>query len=575
MENPSQAERPQGAAPQSTTSSRSSKISARLEDLGDRWEVSLGGRPPFTLSKQGYRYELETYSKLPPPHGLTQEEVRAVLEAIESSRTEATPAEGVGERVEIPYIELETGELKGRALLTKVAAELAREIVDIYKVKVPVVNGTVLGIFCYEDGAYVDCEERLLHVLEYIYGIYGLEERGVSYRSLRAEFLAHVEDGAKVFRGFNHHLLLFKNGVFDWDRFERGENPRLELSPDYLILHRIDHEVDWSALSDPACYENFEACAEARTPFFRKVFQDWVGDRWILLYEVIGYTLYSKGYPFGKAIMLEGEGLNGKSTYLALIKEILGGRNITSITLQDVATDKFAGGELFGKLANIYADLPSEMLRQTGRFKILTGEDYVCFDRKYARRRVCFTNYAKLLFSCNVLPAVTDTTLAFWRRWLVIGFHNQFPDNPKFKAEVVTHPEIPALIALSLIAFRRVLERGRFSYQEEAVDYREVWMRKVDPVYDFIRYMEERGLLARDKSGRVEDKVLYELYTTYHNLFREDEVLVKRTFTEKLESYGVTKKRVGSRHYYVGVRLLKAPEEIRRVLEGEEEPEQS
>ena len=561
-------DRPQ--APQSTTSSRSIKISARLEDLGDRWEVQLPGREPFLLGKQSWRIELETFSKLPPPHGLTAEEVAAILEAIESSRAEATPAEGV---TTIPLIELPEGlleERRTRVITTRVASELARQLVDLYKVKVPVVNNTPIGIFCYNGGAYEECEEKLLHVLEYHYRTYGLEERGVSYRSLRAEFLAHVEDSAKVFRGFDHHLLLFRNGVFDWDRLERGENPRLELSPDLLILHRLDHEIDWSVFEDGSCYSNLEACMEARTPFFRKVFQDWVGDKWVLLYEIIGYTLYSKGYPFSKAIMLEGEGSNGKSTYLALLKAILGASNITSITLQEIASDKFAGAELYGKLANIYADLPSEMLRQTGRFKILTGEDYVCFDRKYAKRRVCFTNYAKLVFSCNELPAVTDTTLAFWRRWIVVKFPNQFPDNPKFKDEVVKHPEIPSLIALSILAFRRVLERGRFSYQEEATDYREVWMRKVDPVYDFIRYMEQNGLLARDKNGRVEDKDLYMLYTKYHNIFREDEVLPKKTFTERLESYGIVKKRVGSRRYYAGISLLKPLNEVVAILEERE-----
>jgi len=559
---------------------------ARVVDLGINYEVHLPGREPFLLPKDGAERYLETYTKLPPPHGLTQEEVTAVLEAI---REATAPTEETGKPAEvaeapkagevIEYLEELEEVLQSKrvsAQVPRIASVLVRYVADTLKVKVPVVNDNPLGIYCYSRGAYEECEERVEKLLYDYYNLYGLEGRGVKYRSLRNEFLAQLEDSAKVFRGFDHHLLLFRNGIFDWGRLERGESPRLEPSPDYLILHKIDHEVDWSVFEDPNCYENLEKCIEERTPFFRKVFQDWVGEKWILLYEVLGYALYTKGYPFSKAVMLVGEGSNGKSTYLALLKSVLGSRNVTSITLQEIVTDKFAGGELFGKLANIYADLPQEMLRQTGRFKILTGEDYVCFDRKYAKRRVCFTNYAKLIFSCNKLPAVTDTTLAFWRRWIVVEFPNQFPDNPKFKEEVVRHPEIPSLIALSILAFKRVLGRGRFSYQEEAADYREVWMRTVDPVYDFIRFVEERGFAKRDKSGRVEERELYGLYVKYHNLYREDEVVPKKTFTERLESYGITKKRVGSRRYYVGIALLRPVSEIESEMErGAEETEEA
>lgn len=106
-----------------------------------------------------------------------------------------------------------------------------------------------------------------------------MEESGVSYRSLRAEFLAQVEDFAKVFKGFDHNLLLFRNSVLYWERLKRGRTPRLEFNPNYMILHRIDHEVDWSILEDSSCYENLEKCIEEKTPFFRKVFEDWVGER--------------------------------------------------------------------------------------------------------------------------------------------------------------------------------------------------------------------------------------------------------------------------------------------------------
>jgi putative DNA primase/helicase len=37
-------------------------------------------------------------------------------------------------------------------------------------------------------------------------------------------------------------------------------------------------------------------------------------------------------------------------------------------------SDRFQPAELFGKLANIYADLPSKSIDDAGMFKAVTGE---------------------------------------------------------------------------------------------------------------------------------------------------------------------------------------------------------
>jgi putative DNA primase/helicase len=71
--------------------------------------------------------------------------------------------------------------------------------------------------------------------------------------------------------------------------------------------------------------------------------------------------------------MLDGPGDTGKSTLLALFEELLGTRNVSNATLQSIAHDRFAGADLYGKLANISADLDAKAIQSTGVFKILTG----------------------------------------------------------------------------------------------------------------------------------------------------------------------------------------------------------
>jgi len=337
-----------------------------------------------------------------------------------------------------------------------------------------------------------------------------------------------------------------------------------EPDPEKIVFHKIPHKLVIERIKGLEGL-GIEELAQRLCPKTLKAFKDWVGDKWILLFEIIGYTLYPR-YDFNKAIMLVGEGRNGKSTYLKLIKKILGSQNVASIPLQDLVESRFAGADLYHKLANIYADLPDRPLSQTGPFKILTGEDYACWDRKF-RDRICFTNYAKLLFSTNELPPVNDQTLAFWRRWLVIDFPNSFPDNPGFFEETFTEDEVEGAIIVSLVAFRDVWRRRRFSFEESEADYKEKWLRETNSVYAFIRdlldgkLVESLGVrVEKDPESRVEALKLYEYYTKYCEIEDRNPV-AKKTFTEELERLGYRKIRVVSKPYYKGLRLIEVVEE--------------
>jgi phage/plasmid-associated DNA primase len=63
-----------------------------------------------------------------------------------------------------------------------------------------------------------------------------------------------------------------------------------------------------------------------------------------------------------KAILLVGEGANGKSVYLAGLRTFLGRANVASETLHRLESNRFAVAQLVGKLANICPDLPSASL---------------------------------------------------------------------------------------------------------------------------------------------------------------------------------------------------------------------
>jgi len=459
-------------------------------------------------------------------------------------------------------------EIKNISEREKLAYELYKHVVDRFIIKTFKVNDKIIGVYCYDDGVYEECENRLR---EYIWGI--VKDRdGIAQKTIRW-VINEAMNKIVLDTGYDLHYepltIAFKNTLFDWEKFldtgsiRRSAKP---FDPDIVVFHRIPHRLDIERLDklegllkySENLITNIEDLARELCPKTLKAFRDWVGDKWILLFEVIGYTLYPR-YDLHKAIMLVGDGANGKSTYLRLVKTILGPQNVVSIPLQALADDRnrFVCSQLYRKLANIYADLPKTSLTSTGMFKILTGEDSLTCDRKF-RDPITFVNYAKLLFSANELPKVYDMSLAFWRRWIIIEFPNRFPIDQTFFERTFTEEEVEGAIIVSLYSFRNVWIRKRFSFEESESDYREKWLRETNSVYAFLQDLLngriENVKAVRDPNGRIEADILYRLYVKYCES-EEREVLAKKNFTEELQRFGIEKKKIGPTWYYKGIRI--------------------
>lgn len=124
---------------------------------------------------------------------------------------------------------------------------------------------------------------------------------------------------------------------------------------------------------------------------------------------------------FQRSLLLVGAGENGKSVYLSLATALIGRDNISTRTLHELAENRFAAADLFGKLANISADISATELREVDLFKRLTGEDRITAERKYSPA-FDFTPYARLLFSGQEVPPSHDASHAYQRRWMVLRF---------------------------------------------------------------------------------------------------------------------------------------------------------
>ena len=184
-----------------------------------------------------------------------------------------------------------------------------------------------------------------------------------------------------------------------------------------------DHTPSYlSTVQISACYDESAECPQ----FMEFLSGILPNNEILLLQEIFGYLLI----PINKAqksFVFVGAPNAGKSTLLSIVQEtLLGSDNVSNIPWQSLG-DRFKTAELFGKLANIFADLPSKSIDDNGMFKALTGEDFISAERKN-KDPFSFRPYARLLFSCNEIPRnYGDRSDGFFRRLIIIRFDKSVP----------------------------------------------------------------------------------------------------------------------------------------------------
>ena len=289
------------------------------------------------------------------------------------------------------------------------------------------------------------------------------------------------------------NLIAFKNGLYDI-----RDGSFKEFSPDIVITNKIPWAYNPAAHSD--LLEHTLDRLACNDPEVRA-----------LLEEMVGYCLYRRN-ELGKAFILIGDKSNGKSTFLHMVKNMLGDSNIASLDLKELG-DRFKTAELFGKLANIGDDIGDEFIANASVFKKLVTGDRVNVERK-GQDPFEFNNYAKFLFSANNIPRMKDKTGAVQRRLVIVPFDAKFtPDDPDFrpfiKDELCEQEPMEQLILLGLAALKRVLSKAQFTTSARVQGQLDDYEENNNPIIGFIR---EVGVDAIENETT---KTIYRKYKEY------------------------------------------------------------
>lgn len=250
----------------------------------------------------------------------------------------------------------------------------------------------------------------------------------------------------------------FKNGVLDLKTGEFGKH-----DPQLWFKYVLPYEYD----------------PTAKAPAFEKFLDEVTGGKEILkttLLEFGGYALSGDECKYQKALVLEGTGANGKSTFIDLLKAVAGRGSYQTLSFSEInSIDRRAS--LDGALFNITEETPNRFMDTTA-FKALVGGAELNV-RKLYKDSYPLRNRAKLIFSCNELPSTSDASKGFFRRFLLCPFSQSF-EGTRVDVNLLDRmlKELPGVFNLMIAAYQELKKRGRFAKQlekdEDLMEYEEL-----------------------------------------------------------------------------------------------------
>lgn len=377
----------------------------------------------------------------------------------------------------------------------------------------------------YKDGIYVD-------------GTKEIESQMIRHipdlnKAKRAEVLAYIDIMIRQnTRMSTENYIAFNNGIYN---IETGELE--DFTPDIIITNKIPYdyvENSYSELADKTLDK-----LSCRDKSIR-----------MLLEECIGYCFYRRS-ELRKAFILTGEKENGKSTFLAMLNNLLGQENVANLDLKELS-DRFKTAELFGKLANIGDDIGDEFIPNPAIFKKLSSGNPVNAERK-GQDPFNFSNYAKLIFSANDIPRIKDKSGAVLSRLVIIPFNAKFtvndPDyDPYIKYKLIQPEPMEYLINIGIKGLLRVLNNQKFTtsiiVNKAIQDYEET----NNPILLFFK-----------EGPKIEDEPTNTVYRSYYEfcMINNFQPLSNIEFSKQIKKYygmEIVNKTINKKKYRVFVK---------------------
>ena len=333
----------------------------------------------------------------------------------------------------------------------------------------------------YKDGVYSDNQEDIEGAM--IRHIPALK------RMQRQEVLAYLQLKAQSKNFSSTKYIPVKNGVFNLDTWQLED-----FSPDIITRNKIP-----IAYVPGSYYEVTDNTLNKIAVNDKKVRA--------ILEEILGYILFRRN-EFAAMFVLTGDGSNGKSSFLKIIRKLVGSNNTASLDLKEL-DHRFKTAELFGKLVNIGDDIDKAYIKSTSVLKKLATGEALNVERK-GKDPFDFSNYAKLIFSANEMPRINDYSDGLRRRLQIVPFKAKFTPqdddyDPFITDKLLSDESMYYVLNLALNALKRLLKNKKFTKSKAIEREMEKYQEENNPIISFVN----------NDDPEIERAVVGDLYLQY------------------------------------------------------------
>lgn len=267
------------------------------------------------------------------------------------------------------------------------------------------------------------------------------------------------------------NYIAFRNGIFN-----TATNELEEYRTDLVLTNKINWDYNPNAYNEVVDRVlNQLACNDSQVR--------------LLIEEVIGYTFYRRN-ELRKAFVMKGKRHNGKSTFIDMMRQLLGEHNTSSLDLTDLSHEYKAAG-LKGKLANLGDDIEDDFIANGGIFKKVVSGDRINVNVKH-RDPFEFNPYCKVIFSANSIPRIGRgrDAAAVLDRLVIIPFNGEFNKNnasfdPFIKYKLRGQDCMEYLVKIGLEGLERVLKNHAFTMNEEIETELNEYEETLNPIITF------------------------------------------------------------------------------------------
>ena len=207
----------------------------------------------------------------------------------------------------------------------------------------------------------------------------------------------------------------------------------------------------------------------------------------VSLLQMIGSCFDRDVFEMQTIFLLTGAGSNGKSTLLDIVEEVVGVENICRTPFTDYGVHQWAKSGLVDKSVALDDDIdPTTPLGPA--LKSLATKRVHEIEQKY-RQAFRYPLECTLIGAINGQPHTSDTSDAFWRRFLVVDFPMTFAKDSVKRKELMdrfTAPEMLDTIAtVGLNAYAEARRAGDFVTSDHSKETVQTFQENANHVITF------------------------------------------------------------------------------------------